>query len=213
MSSVYTPTKADISHAAAREVREGLAVAVHDGLAAEPDVTAAAAALTTSLTGADNDLVFTAKAVGVGGNKISVTYVDPEAETATESVSVAGPSIVVTLRSVSTVLSTAAQVAAAIEADTAANALVSVANAAANNGTGVVTAMAKSFLTGGVDGQTAEEIVSEAAGLPVGEVVRLTSASEIDLEDAMRIALALSAAGYAAFNAAVTGVLNGYDPA
>lgn len=213
MSSVYTPTKADTAHVAAREVREGLAVAVHDGLAAEPDVTAAAASLTTALTGDNNDLVFTAKAVGAAGNKISVTYVNPGEETAAESVRVIGADVVVTLRSVSTVLSTAAQVAAAISADDDADALVGVANAAANNGTGVVIAMAKSHLTGGVDAKTTAEVIGEAAGLSAGEVVRLTSASEIGLEDAMRIALALSAAGYAAFSATVTGVLDGYDPA
>jgi hypothetical protein len=119
-------------------------------------VNAVAAALTTALSGANNDLTFTAKVKGEAGNDITITYVNPGEETATESVEVTGSDIVVTLRSVSAVLSTAAQVKAAIEANAAANALVSVANANANDGTGAVTAMAEDALEGGVDGTPAE---------------------------------------------------------
>lgn len=114
-------------------------------------VQAVAASLSTNLTGNNNDLVFTARRAGVAGNTISISYVNPGAETASESVAVDGNNIVVTLRSVSSVLSTAAQVKAAIEASAAATALVSVANKAANDGTGAVIAMAVTFLSGGVD--------------------------------------------------------------
>ena len=112
-------------------------------------VLAVAASLSTNLTGNNNDLVFTARSAGVDGNAISVAYVDPGAETAGESVAVSGNDIRVTLRSVSSVLSTSAQVKAAIEADDAANALVSVANKAANDGTGAVIEMSDSYLSGG----------------------------------------------------------------
>jgi hypothetical protein len=115
-------------------------------------VNAVAAALTTALAGNNNDLVFTAKTKGVIGNTISIRYVDPGIETATETVVVTGKAIVVTLRSVSSVLSTAAQVKAAIEANAAAHALVAVTNASSNNGTGHVIALAATALTGGVDG-------------------------------------------------------------
>lgn len=125
-------------------------------LALAAPVNAVAAALTTALTGSNNDLVFTAKVKGVAGNSITVTYVDPGEETAAESVEVTGTDIVVTLRSVSSVLSTAAQVKAAIDGNTDAAALVTVANAAANDGTGVVTAMAEAALQGGVDGTPGE---------------------------------------------------------
>jgi hypothetical protein len=52
------------------------------------------------------------------------------------------------------ITSTATQVKAAIEANTAAAALVNIANKAANDGSGVVTAMAKANLAGGADGIT-----------------------------------------------------------
>lgn len=51
------------------------------------------------------------------------------------------------------VSTTAAQVKAAIEANAQANEMVSVANAPGNNGTGTVTAMSASFLSGGSRGQ------------------------------------------------------------
>lgn len=122
--------------------------------AAAAPVNAVAAALTTVLTGTNNDLVFTAKAKGVSGNSITVAYIDPGVETATESVVVTGSAIAVTLRSVSSVLSTATQVKAAIEANAEASALVSVANSGADTGAGSVIALAATALTGGIDGTT-----------------------------------------------------------
>jgi len=115
-------------------------------------VNAVAATLTTALTGANNDMVFTAKVKGVVGNAITVSYVDPGEETAAESVAVTGSDIVVTLRSVSSVLSTAAQVKTAIEASAAAAALVTVANYSTDTGAGAVIALAETALEGGVDG-------------------------------------------------------------
>jgi hypothetical protein len=125
------------------------------GAAAAP-VNAVAASLATALTGANNDLDYTAKVKGEAGNDITITYVDPGVETATESVAVTGSDIVVTLRRVSTVLSTAAQVKAAIEANTAASALVSVANHSTDTGAGVVVAMSEESLDGGIDGTPGE---------------------------------------------------------
>lgn len=111
---------------------------------------AVAASLTTALAGANNDLVFTAKTVGPVGNLINVTYVDPGGVTATLGVVTTGNDIVVNLgRAASAINTTATALAAAIAADPAANALVSVANAGADTGAGLVIAMAKSFLTGG----------------------------------------------------------------
>lgn len=121
-------------------------------LAAGAPVNAVAAALSTALTGANNDLDYTAKTKGTAGNSITIAYVNPGTETATEAVAVVGTAITVTLRSVSSVLSTAAQVKAAIEANTAANALVSIANKSANDGTGAVIALTATALSGGVDG-------------------------------------------------------------
>lgn len=115
-------------------------------------VNAIVATLTTALAGTNNDLVFTAKIKGTYGNGITISYVNPGVETATESVTVVGKAITVTLRSVSSVLSTAAQVETAIEANAAAAALVTVANAGGNNGSGAVIALAATPLASGVDG-------------------------------------------------------------
>jgi hypothetical protein len=56
-----------------------------------------AATLTTSLAGANNDLVFTAKTAGAAGNSITVAYVDPGGVTATATVGVVGNAITVKL--------------------------------------------------------------------------------------------------------------------
>ena len=111
------------------------------------------AALTTALTGTNNDLVFTSVVVGANGNLITIRYVDPAAANAPLSVSVSGHAITVNLATdgSSVITTTAAQVAAAILASPAASALVTTANAASNNGTGVVTALAATALTGGSD--------------------------------------------------------------
>ena len=107
-------------------------------------------------TGNDNSLTVTARAYGASGNEISVTYLDPGAASQALSVSVAGPSIVVSLATNggSTITSTAAAVKAAIEANEPANRLVYVSihtgdSGTADDGSGVVTAMASTALTGG----------------------------------------------------------------
>lgn len=212
MSTIYVPTKSNLAHAAAKDLRADLAAAVAAGVDDVAAVSAVAASLTTALAGANNDLVFTAKSVGVGGNSITVSYVDPEAETATESVSVVGSSIVVTLRSVSSTLSTAAQVTAAIEADDDADALVSVANSGGDTGAGVVIALEATALSGGVDAKSSEEVVADAAGIPLGEVTRLSSASALSVEEALHVALALDGPGYLAFHTAVVASLTALGP-
>jgi hypothetical protein len=124
----------------------GLKVSQHAGLAAPPPAT-----LSTSLTGLNNDLTYRARQGGVDSNSISLAYVDPSVETPTESVSVVGQAIMVTLRRVSGLLSTAAQVKAAIEANQAANDLVCVMLKSPDDGTGPVTAMPTTNLAGGSD--------------------------------------------------------------
>jgi len=110
-----------------------------------------AASLTTALTGTNNDLVFTARTGGVVGNGITITYTDP-GTTHTLSVVVTGKDIVITLGyAAGAIISTAANIKTLIDADSDAVVLVSVANAGSNDGTGLVTAMAKTALTGGSD--------------------------------------------------------------
>lgn len=112
--------------------------------------TAVAASLTTSLTGTNNDLVFTAKDTSLDGNNITVRYVDPADNSQALLVKVDGQAITVYLATNSggTITSTAAHVKAAIDAHPLASALVSVANAASNDGTGVVTALSATNLAG-----------------------------------------------------------------
>ncbi len=125
-------------------------------MVADTPVNAVAAALTTALTGTNNDIVYTAKTKGANGNAITIAYVNPGAD-GVIAVAVAGTAITVTLAyATGAITSTAANVAAAIAANTAANALISTANAAANDGTGLVTALTATPLTGGVDGTVAK---------------------------------------------------------
>lgn len=111
--------------------------------------------LTTALAGVNNDVVFTSRFPGDKSARIKVAYLDPGVETATESVAVAHDddtgitTINVTLRSVSAVLSTSAQVAAAIAAHPIANALVTVANSGGDTGAGNVIALAATALSAG----------------------------------------------------------------
>ncbi len=124
-------------------------------LAAAP-VNATAAVLATALAGNNNDIDYTAVRKGVYGNGITIRYVDPGVETATESVAVVGKAITVTLRSVSSVLSTATQVRTALTASAAASALITHALHAGNDGSGAVIALAATNLATGVDGTEAE---------------------------------------------------------
>ncbi len=106
------------------------------------------ASLTTALTGANNDLVFTAKAGGPGGNSIRVQYVVAGNNTPL-TVDVQGYDIIVNVATsgAGAATSTSAQVKAAVDA--AANHLMAVAHAASNDGTGVVTALSLTALAGG----------------------------------------------------------------
>lgn len=116
---------------------------------------AAQATASTNLTGANNDLDYTAVPTGEAGNGITVTYVDPGGVTAALSVTVDVQERAITVnlaRAASAITSTAAQVKAAIDALPAAAALVTVANKATNDGTGIVTAMSAMTLGSGAAG-------------------------------------------------------------
>lgn len=116
------------------------------------------AKLTTSFAGINNDLIYSAKATStVGGNAISVAHVVAGNNTAL-SVSVTGNAITVNVATdgAGAPTSTAAQVKAAVEASGPAAALVTVAHAPGNNGTGVVAAAGAAFLSGGKTGAYAQ---------------------------------------------------------
>jgi hypothetical protein len=112
------------------------------------------ATMITSLTGTNNDLSYTAVPAGRLGNWIIVRYIAPGTNNAVLGVVVAGLVITVNLATNGSaqITTTAAQIKTAIEASAAASALVTVANAAGNNGSGVVTAMADQDLADGEGG-------------------------------------------------------------
>lgn len=98
----------------------------------------------TATTNADDSQVFEAQTLGTAGNAIATT--ETTANNAFGAVTLTGG------EEINQVLSLASEVKTAIEADAAAAALVDVTNAGGNDGTGVVTVMAATPLTGGSDG-------------------------------------------------------------
>lgn len=111
------------------------------------------ATLRTGVPASNNGLTWTAKLAGILGNKISVRLVNPLANNAALAVSVVGQAITVSLATGvgGAITTTAAQVKTAIEANAAANALVAVTHTSPSTGAAAVTAMAATFLAGGVD--------------------------------------------------------------
>lgn len=109
------------------------------------------AALTTALSGANNDLTLIARTPGTAGNSIRFRIVVSGASTAA-SVIVAGSDI--TFNSAtsagSAATSTAAQARDMLLADASASALVWTQLAPASDGSGVVTALAYTNLAGAV---------------------------------------------------------------
>jgi len=109
--------------------------------------------LSTNLTGADNDLVWTSKLVGVDGDQITIEYLDPGENDAALSIDVDGYAITVNLATDSggSITTTADDIKTELAGTTAADALVSAADKAANDGSGVVTELAATPLAGGQD--------------------------------------------------------------
>lgn len=109
------------------------------------------ATLTTNLTGNNNDLLYTAVAGGGSGNAIAVTYIDPAANNQAEHVDVIGTLIKVWLATgvAGAITSTGDTIKASIAAHPVASTLVTAADAPANDGSGAVTAMSTTYLTGG----------------------------------------------------------------
>jgi hypothetical protein len=110
----------------------------------------ARAALTTSMTGTNNDVTLTSRRYGVYGNSTTITLVNPGSGTVALSVAVSGQAITVTLGyATGAITTTGSLLIAAIAASTAAADLVNSALAPANDGTGLVTALSSTPLTGG----------------------------------------------------------------
>jgi hypothetical protein len=147
-----------------------------------------AATLSTALTGTNNDITLTAVTAGTTGNDITLALVDPSGNNAALGVVVTGTDIVVNLATNGggTITSTAAQVIAAIAADEDAAALVTAANKSGNDGTGVVTALTETALTGGTDPDIVQSIVDSvnlADSEAVNKIQALTLAATKALDN------------------------------
>lgn len=134
---------------------------------------AIAATVTLAPAGVNNDIVIIAKEGGTAGNAIKVQLKDPGANNATLKVTIETDTIVVSLATdgAGAITSTANQVNTAINAALYVKDLVTAANAAGNDGTGVVTAIAATPLAGG----TAANVIPT---LILAEDVLFTSFSE-----------------------------------
>jgi len=114
----------------------------------------AVATLSMGLVASNNALTFDALGMGASGNAISVLLRNPQANLSPLVVSVSGTVITVDLATDATglVVSTAAQVLAAIAAHALASLLVVVSHTTGSTGVGIVTPTPTAqFLTGGVD--------------------------------------------------------------
>lgn len=120
-------------------------------------VNAVRATASMNPTGDDNALTITALVYGAQGNDISIEYVDPAANSQSLAISVDGRRIIVRLATDGSgvITSTAAQVRTALLANQYAARLITAAintadTGAGDDGSGVVTALARTYLTGGV---------------------------------------------------------------
>lgn len=121
------------------------------------------ASLTTALAGANNDMVFTARSGGTGGNSIRVAIVVAGASTPL-SVGVSGNDITINSATSagSAATTTASQAIAAVNASAAASNLVKATLASGNDGSGVIAAQALTNLTGGSATETNMSVATDS---------------------------------------------------
>lgn len=111
------------------------------------------ASLGIGVVSSNNALTFTSKLAGILGNKISLALTKPDAANAALSISVSGQHIEVSLATDASkaITTTAALLKTGIEANATANALVTITATGASTGAGVLTALRRSYLVGGID--------------------------------------------------------------
>lgn len=149
-----------------------------------------AASLTTNMTGANNDLVFTAVEPGADGNNITVALTDPSGNDQALAITVTDTDIVVSLATgpAGAITTTASQLLAALNADEDAAALITTTLKTGNTGAGVVTALTETSLAGGYDAALVGTLADikaaiegdEAAAAIVTVVVSGTSSTVAD---------------------------------
>ena len=168
---------------------------------------AMSAAVASKLTiGSGNAAVLiTADTAGAAGDTIEVAFTNPGAASQSLGVTVNGRSITVALETDghSAIVSTAAEVVAAINADTDANALVTAAVADGGAGGGTTAASPMTGLTGGLDARVTGGAAGNAITL---EIVRPATASQslaITVDgNAITVSLATDGGGEVATTAA-----------
>ena len=143
---------------------------------------------------ANSKVTITAKEAGVAGNSIKVQFLDPSGNTQPLGVSISGDTIVVSLATNGdgTIISTAAEVAAAINAHLIAKQLVTAV--ASGDGSTVVEAEAATALSGGA-AAIAGDIVSTVAEVVDAinghfDVAKLIEAEAIGEDSGLAIAVA-----------------------
>jgi len=133
----------------------------------KPPAAAVKATLLTGVVANNNALTWLAKWAGLPGNEISLTLLDPAGNDQALSVDVVGRDIIVSLATsgAGAIVSTGAEVIAAIEASPAAD-LVTVDNTGVSTGAAAVVAVAETDLAGGADGGEGRMlwVVSKDAG-------------------------------------------------
>lgn len=112
------------------------------------------AALATGVVANNNAITWTAKEAGTEGNSIKVQLKDPGGNDKALTVNIVGDVIEVSLATngAGAIISTAAQVIAAVNTHLTAKKLVSAANTEASTGVGVVVAVGATPLEGGTAG-------------------------------------------------------------
>jgi hypothetical protein len=116
-----------------------------------------AATLTLNPAGNNNALLWTAVSTGFEGNQISVEYTNPGAINKPLTLTLTGNAISIALATngAGAITSTGDLIKTAVAADAAIAALVTPTDVAPDDGSGVVTAMARAYLTGGVSAPVA----------------------------------------------------------
>jgi hypothetical protein len=119
-----------------------------DGTGATP------AALTVDPAGANNAIDYEAVTAGAQGNRISITYIDPDVALSPLDIDVSDQAILVYLETGAgpgnAIVTIGDDITAAIAAHPVASLMVTAVDSGADDGSGVVTAMPLAYLTGGV---------------------------------------------------------------
>jgi phage tail sheath protein FI len=133
-----------------RTVRSGVIGVVGTAPDSQQEVKAS---LQIGVVASNNALTFTSKLDGQLGNSSSISLVNPQANSQALAISVSGRDVTVRLATgpSGAITTTAALLKTAIEANVDANALFTITNTGASTGVGIVAALRRTALAGGLD--------------------------------------------------------------